>query len=400
MPDLTNTARPPAIVLGLSPTGLYVARELGSCGVPLLGVDRAFASAGASRYFRRSGGVWYEPDPAALLQRLLAYARKLRCKPVLVPTSDYYIEFTVENSAALSPLFAIADGYADAAPALMDKLQFHELCARHGVATPGVWQFDSAHEIAQCDQIPFPCILKPALIHLARPYLRGRKVFVVGDRQELEALWQQLPQASGSWLVQEIIPGEESCITLLAGYSGAAAAETFTARKLRQYPPGFGSASRVISETCDDTRDIGRALVEAMGYRGIYGAEFKRDPRDGKLKIIEINPRPTLWFFLSHAAGKRLVQRAYCDLAGLPSPMQRRQRDGILWQYALKDFASALFYRFGGRGFSFGAPDLSAGGAVNGRCWPVFSATDPAPFFAELWVYLGRIGRRLLWVKS
>ena len=395
MSEMTNTARPHAIVLGLSPTGLYVARELGRCGVPLLGVDRDFASAGTSRYFRRSVGVWYEPDSVALLQRLVAYARELPGKPVLFPTSDYYIEFVVEHYAALNPVFAIADGYAEVATVLMDKMKFHDLCARHAVATPGVWQVDSADQIAQFDQIPFPCILKPTLIHLARPYLRGKKVLVAADRSELEALWRQLPPASGSWLIQEIIPGEESGITLSAGYASEAGIDTFTARKLRQYPPGFGSASRVISETCDETREIGRALIEAIGYRGVYGTEFKRDPRDGKLKIIEINPRPTLWFYLSHAADKYLVQRAYCDLAGLPLPPQREQRDGILWHYALKDFASALFYRFKGRGFIFGAPDVSKGGRVKGRCWPVFSLTDPIPFFAELRVYLGKFCRRL-----
>jgi D-aspartate ligase len=29
-----------------------------------------------------------------------------------------------------------------------------------------------------------------------------------------------------------------------------------------------------------------------IGYRGIAASEFKRDPRDGQIKLIEINPRP------------------------------------------------------------------------------------------------------------
>jgi D-aspartate ligase len=392
-----NTPRPHAIVLGLSPTGLYVARELGRSGTPLLGVDTGFASAAASRYFRSTGGVWYEPDNERLVARLLEFAARLESKAVLVPTSDRYIEFVIENYARLERVFHITKCYASVAGQLLDKQKFHQLCERHGIATPGVWTLSSMEDIGELPEIPFPCILKPTLIHLAKPFLRGKKLFIVESRAELLALSKAIPKASGHWLLQELIPGEESGITLVAAYASenAAAGDAFTARKLRQYPPGFGSASRVISETLAETRTIAETLIAAIGFSGVYGAEFKRDPRDGALKIIEINPRPTLWFYASHAAGKRLVETAYCDLTGLPLAGKAQQRDGVLWHYALKDAASAFFYRFRGKGFVLQAPDLSAGGPASVRCWPVFSLTDPLPFFAELVVYGMKFFRRV-----
>ena len=392
-----KTPRPHAIVLGLSPTGLYVARELGRSGTPLLGVDTGFASAGASRYFRSTGGVWYEADNERLVVRLLEFAARLEGKAVLIPTSDRYIEFVIEHYARLEPVFQVAKCYAGVAAQLLDKQKFYQLCERHSIATPGVWALPSMEDIGQLPEIPFPCILKPTLIHLAKPFLRGKKLFIVESRAELLDLAKAIPKASGSWLVQEIIPGEESGITLVAAYASenAAAGDAFTARKLRQYPPGFGSASRVISETLAETRVVAETLVAAIGFSGVYGAEFKRDPRDGILKIIEINPRPTLWFHASHAAGKCLVERAYCDLTGLPLARKVEQRDGILWHYALKDAAAAYFYRFRGSRFILEAPDLAAGGSVKGRCWPVFSLTDPLPVVAELAVYVMKFFRRV-----
>ncbi|CAA0090403.1 D-aspartate ligase [Halioglobus japonicus] len=392
-----NTSRPYAIVLGLSPTGLYVARELGRNGTPLLGIDTGFASAAASRYFRKTGGVWYEADNNKLALRLLEFAAHLDSKAVLIPTSDHFIEFAIENYARLAPAFHMAQGYANVAEQLLDKQQFHQLCTRHSVATPGVWALSSMDEIRQLPEIPFPCILKPTLIHLAKPFLNGKKLFIVESRADLLALSQKIPKESGSWLVQEIIPGRESSIALVAAYASdnPNAGDTFTARKLRQYPPGFGSASRVISENSAEASDIAETLIASIGFSGVYGAEFKRDPRDGNLKIIEINPRPTLWFHASHAAGKRLLERAYCDMAGLPLASTTEQRDGILWHYALKDFASAMFYRYRGKDFVLQAPDLSAGGPVNVRCWPVFSLADPLPFVAELAVYMTKFIRRL-----
>lgn len=394
---MPNTLLPHAVVLGLSPTALYVARELGKRGVTLLGVDRQFACAGASKHFRGGDGVWVEPDTNVLLERLIAHAKSLDLKPVLIPTSDHYIEFIGQHYSRLCQVFLVSKSYSDKAGLLLDKMKFHQLCKEHGVATPGVWELASVQDMLEFCDVPFPCILKPTLIHLAKDYMRGKKVFIVNNRSELVEIAQHLPADSGSWLVQEVIPGEESFITLCAGYASESDtnSDTFTARKLRQYPPGFGSASRVISQSCSATRTLSVDLILAIGYRGIYGAEFKRDPRDGVLKIIEINPRPTLWFHASHASGKRLVERAYCELAGIEGPSGKPQRDGVVWHYVLKDVASAIFYRFKGGNFIFNAPDLSAGGPRKRRSWPVFSCADPAPFFVELYVYVTKLLGRL-----
>ncbi len=389
---------PHAVVLGLSPTGLYAARELGGMGVRCLGVEREFACASLSRVFRRGDGVWHEPDPARLLERLRAYAERLPQQPVLIPTSDYYIDFTMRHFAALSRHFALADGYREVAGALLDKAKFHALCTRHSAAAPRVWQVANTSALADLPAtLPLPCLLKPTLIHAARPFLRGRKVLVVHERAQLFTLARDLPAEAGGWLVQELIPGAESRITLLAGYASADArrSEVFTARKLRQFPPGFGSASQAISEVCEETRAQGLRLVEAAGYRGVFGAEFKRDPRDGRLRIIEINARPTLWFQLSHAAGKRLVDAQYRELAGLPPAPSPPQRDGVRWRYLLKDLASAVWYRRQQVDAGLPPPDLEAGPPVTARCWPVFSLRDPLPALAELFVYARKALRRL-----
>jgi len=40
-----------------------------------------------------------------------------------------------------------------------------------------------------------------------------------------------------------------------------------------------------------------------MNFTGIVEVEFKRDPRDGKLKLLDINPRVWRWISLGHRAG-------------------------------------------------------------------------------------------------
>ncbi|MEM9255724.1 MAG: hypothetical protein AAGA91_09760 [Pseudomonadota bacterium] len=396
---MSTGAGPTAVVMGLSPTGLYVARELCAGGIRVLGVDREFGTCSASSALRRSGGAWHESDPDKLLQKLVAFAHSQAGRPVLFPTSDYFIEFICQRFSDLSDHFSIAPDYHSLAAQLLDKLSFYRLCRQHAVAVPGLWELKDAGDIDKIiDELMFPCILKPTLIHLAKDYLKGAKVLVVANVDELLDRFRSIPAATGSWLLQEIIPGEESNITLLAGYRGGNehADDVLTARKVRQYPPGFGSASRVVSEDCEETIAITKAFLGAVGYRGLYGAEYKRDPRDGQLKIIEINPRPTLWFQISHDARKRLAYRAYCDLTERPLPPTVPQLNGVLWRYGLKDFSSMLFYKRHAGAFLLPPPRLNTGPAKIASSWPVFSMTDPLPFIAELWVYVKKLLRRAL----
>ena len=142
--------------------------------------------------------------------------------------------------------------------------------------------------------------------------MAGRKVFIAKNAEEFRRV-AAAACCGGRWLVQEIIPGPESAITVFGGYiaKDGGVRQAFTGRKLRQYPPGFGSASLARSEKLEETRRLSEGFLSAAGFRGIASAEFKYDERDGKLKIIEVNPRPALWFALSHHAGKRIALAAF-----------------------------------------------------------------------------------------
>lgn len=388
-----------AVVLGLSPTGLYVARELGDVGMRLLGVDVGGGMARSSKYFTHGHGIWIQSDTHGLLQKLLEFSASCSDKPVLVPTSDLFIEFVMSNAVELAEGFHFFDSYRGVASALLDKAKFHDLCVKNGVATPGIWEVDNIQALRSLsDSLPYPCILKPVLIHHAKYFLRGKKVIVVQSREDFVRLVDSIPSNTGSWFVQEIIPGPESSIMLFGACfdSNGNAQHVFTGRKLRQYPAGFGSASLVVSESCQEVSDISIRFLKAVNYRGVCGVEFKRDPRDGKLKIIEVNPRPSLWFELSHAAGKRITEAACRDLLGRPALEDGAQRNGVVWRYVLKDFVSTVFYAINGRKFLFPAPDLSAGGKWTERCWPVFSWRDSGPFFSEPLVYVRKAFRRFI----
>jgi predicted ATP-grasp superfamily ATP-dependent carboligase len=385
------------VVLGASPTGLYALREAAGAGYRVAVADTGPGCALHSRHVR--GADRYFIGSLEEVERwLMRIAEQGGERPILLPTNDIFIEYIVRRNEILAPHFYLPSVYAGLAAKLLNKRRFHDLCKQRGVATPGVWGVDKSRALlALVDAVPFPCLLKPTLIHRARGFLKGRKVVIARTREDFVERVAAMPDDLGGWIVQEIIPGPESAITLFGGYvdTSGQARQVFSARKLRQYPPGFGSASLVSSERCPETEDKTLAFLKKIGFQGVCGAEFKRDPRDGVLKIIEINPRPTLWFQISHDSCKQIVAALIADLLHGEVLDEHPQDTDVLWRYALKDIFSALVYLRDSRGFVLPRPDVRPGAPVRRRSWPVFASNDLRPALYEPFGYLRKLGGRL-----
>lgn len=387
---------PPAAVLGLSPTGLYAIRELGRAEIPVFAVGAALQSGAASRYaFRRI----LDSDPIGQLARLQSHCGSLPENPVLFPTSDEHVQVLIDNASTLSGRFVFQNSYSDGLGAkILDKDEFYKLCEAQGVAYPKLKMANAEDLSGMRLDMSFPCIIKPSRIHDIKEQMAGEKGWIARNAREFDRICKSLPRDAGTMLVQEVVPGPESEITLFCAYFDRAGnvRQPFTARKLRQYPAGFGSASLVQSVQEDETAEIATQFLSAIGYRGIAAAEFKRDPYTKSLKIIEINIRPSLWFSVSTASGKHVMLAAYHDLAdtGVTLP-EIPQKDGVRWRYGLKDMASAQFYRKS-HDFVLPAPNIDAVGRARNQVSAVYALDDPAPFLYEILHYGKILPGRLL----
>src|SRR5207249_5434492 len=79
---------------------------------------------------------------------------------------------------------------------------------------------------------------------------------------------------------------------------------SLVAQRTRQWPMDFGRASTYV-ETVEaaDVEECARRVLAALRFDGIVEIEFKRDTRDGRLKLLDINPRVWGWHSLGRAAG-------------------------------------------------------------------------------------------------
>ena len=336
---------PLAVVLGMSPTGLFVARSLGRRGVPVIGVDRDFWSVGRfSKYVR----FLHVENEGALYKAMVRVASSEDQKPILFCADDYHLHFLAKYAQALSEYYVIPRSYNKATIEMfLDKRKFYMMCMKYSIELPSTYFPSDLGEVKSISrEISYPCVIKPVFSYLWRKKLRGKKMVEVNSPDELVRQYMALSSFNKDLIIQEVVPGGDELIYVFGGYfdRNSEPLAMFTGRKLRQFPPKFGSASLVESLWCQEIAEKSVALLKKVGFHGVCGTEFKLDPRSGTFKMMEINIRPTLWFSITEASGVDIIYVAYRDLAGFPVENSLSQRDYVRWVYSLRDFVSAIYY--------------------------------------------------------
>ena len=118
--------------------------------------------------------------------------------------------------------------------------------------------------------------------------------------------------------------------------------------------------------------------------------DFKRDPRDGRWHLLEINARGSLWMYLGAVNGVNLARAAYDYLVFGLKPAASSQRSDYRWLAIGLDYRA--FRELSARG------ELGLGGWIASilsarKIYNVFSWSDPAPWIAT---WKGKLGRRLV----
>jgi predicted ATP-grasp superfamily ATP-dependent carboligase len=339
----TQIESPPALILGDDPVNtLGVARNLGRNGVTVYRLGETESGVLGSRFIR---STWVISDigdcsNARFVEHLERIAKDIGAKPVLFPITDIHVLRVASNAAVLSDNFLLLASDLATTETLVNKRLFFESLVKCGVPHPAT-RYPRGHshfERAAAD-IGYPVLLKPEISPLfAKKY--KRKGFVAHDEKELFFHLRTLASSGIDVMVQEIIPGDATCMHGCAGLRTAADSIAFCYRRVREFPPGFGCGSllKSIPSIVDETRVL--EYLEGIGYTGIFDAEFKLDPRDGVYKVIEINARS--WWQNLHPtiSGLNVIQAAYEYALGRPVERQD-YRLNTKWIHLYNDYFAA-----------------------------------------------------------
>jgi len=302
------------------------------------------------RYFRAPDAV-REPD--ALQKLLIEHVKSRHHPPVLFPIGDGEVTFLSDRAEELSPYFRFNIASSQLLHGLANKQSQYKIAAKAGVAMPETYfglNSTNLHEHA----VQFPVVIKPIYSHFW-PWRGKTKGLSAENTAQLEIRLKELESRNIPVIVQSIIPGPPSELYTVVVYISKNQTKPVVAslRKLRHFPLDFGFGS--LNETVHIVRLEQQAVrfLNTIAFTGVCGLEFKRDPRDGQFKFIEINARFELAHHLVATAGIDVAKAMYADLTGRHLGADEQYQLGMRWICLTLDFkASRALWAKGELSFS------------------------------------------------
>jgi len=338
-----------AVVLGMFETGLAVARSLGRTGLRVIGLDHRRKVGFRSRYVEASLCPEVPLEVDAFVEHLVQIARVEEHKPVLFVTSDDFLLAVSRNRERLQDYYLLNLPDADTLESIADKYRQYQLACSVGIPVPATFVLEKPADLAQLkEDVQFPVFIKAREVISWRKVVSERvKGFVARTPKELEAHVEALFARGVAPLVQELIPGPDTSHYKACYYVSrdGEVARAFALRKLRQQPPGFGFGCLIESVHDPDVLALGKRFLKSIGYRGVGSAEFKRDDRDGKLKLIELNPRYWQQNALAERCHMNFPLAQYLDLTGNAPAQVTAYQQNVKWLNVFQDWDSFRDYR-------------------------------------------------------
>lgn len=240
-------------------------------------------------------------DGPTIVARLRAVAAQhADADLVLLGSADWLVRTIVENRDELEDLYTIPYVPLATLDKVTDKQRFADLCQDLALPHPATVFHDvEAGGEPDTSALRFPVIAKAAdTAEYHRVEFAGKKkVFTVDSRDELADLLGRVRAAGyrGTFVVQDLIPGDDSGMRILTCYSdrqGRVQFSAFGRVLLEEHTPGaLGNPAGIVTGHDATIVEQATRLLEHLGWTGYANFDLKYDPRDGRTVFFELNPR-------------------------------------------------------------------------------------------------------------
>jgi D-aspartate ligase len=379
-PVKTARKRTSVLILGSGITALGVLRTLSEADADAIALPDVDQVTRRSRWFRAGPSVLSGMKPDALPHAL----ESLPVPTVLMACSDLWVRTVAALPAEIRIRYPASVAPVEALDLLVDKARFGGTLDRLGLPHPATRVMKSAADLDLIsDSVLQRSFLKP--VHSQQFFARfGVKAFRIADRSSAQDRLRECLGAGFQMMLQEYIPGPPTNHYFIDGFvdrEGVVRA-IFARRRLRMSPPDFGNSTLMISVPLNETGDASatlRTLFTDIGYRGIFSAEFKRDPRDDVFNLIEVNARP--WWYVEFASrcGVNVCALAMRDALGEPIETISDYAVGRRCVFPYYDLQAVRVERSAGRLGLLGWAQ-----SWLGPYQPIFRWSDPLPAVGEI----------------
>lgn len=311
-----------------------------------------------------------QASPEARYAAVRKYAQTGRCDLVLTFSDQTAEQLSLHKQeleelgvkAAVEPRERFYQAY--------DKRKTMELCQTLSLPHPKTWPAFTDPGTIPFDSLTYPLIVKPAMSYGAIG------LHTVKSEAELKKLLPLLGEDLSGCLFQEFIPQngmQYECAMFLDNEGAVRTACVFS--KPRWYPVSGGSSTFNETVLRPDIVENCTRLLQRIGWRGAADIDLIEDPRDGSVRIMEINPRCSGSVKVVFDAGVNIAEQMLCLYTGRPVPAYLTYTPGRRLRILQTDFLWFLKSpdRFRAKPSWFCSRHTKDA---------TFSLDDPLPFFA------------------
>lgn len=299
-----NRGKTGALIIEGHVQGLSNTRSLGEAGIPVFVVDKANCIARHSKYCKK---FFRCPDfeKEAFAQFLIDLAIAENIKGwVLIPSNDHAVYTISKHKTKLEEFYKVITPGLDIIENIYDKSTLLDIAKSRGIPIPKTQYLKTNQE--QLNGLNFPVLTK-GRFGLSFYRVTGKKAFFAKNQVELQAQLKEIEQKFSleKTFTQELIPfdGTNKTVSFTAFCVNGEVKTHWAGVKLREHPIQFGTATFAKSIYSKECLQQSILLLRELNYTGVCEVEYLMDPRDGKFKLIEINPRTWLWVGLAKACG-------------------------------------------------------------------------------------------------
>jgi predicted ATP-grasp superfamily ATP-dependent carboligase len=370
--------------------GLGIARNLGSRGIDVYCItSNPYALMIHSKYCREFAlipGIEREPDKIKKVLKKLG--EKLPNKGVIFPTGDNAL-------LSLSTITHELDNYLTFIPSkttietLVIKRKFYRSLEANNVPHPLTLYTDENNVKDIESEISYPVYIRPSVAPIFTKIFGG-KGFSAKTPAELRKRLQQVEKHNIDVMIQEIITGPTSNGYTIRGYfdKNSNPLTLIAVQKIRQlsmFADNCVSVSVSLSQVADFCDTIVGHL-KSLKYRGLFGAEFKLDPRDDRFKLLEINARSMGGNGIETASGVNNILAAYKDTLGEKVEPIKNYETGVYQISLIMDMATLSGIMNRDRLVPTQSRDIRP--YLKRKIWSRLSRDDFVPFIKSIRAYL------------
>lgn len=350
MSEKNRTDIPPVFILEMVDHGYAIARELSVYGIRVVGFLPQVKC--IESYSRIPYKIYRIPsDDEARLQVLINAQKEFSpVKPVLILTAENDFPFIYKYFETLQSIFSFEMPDYSTLKQMLEKDLFNLFARRYNVRIPASIEVMKGMALSEdlFKGLEFPLIIKPK--HRDKEWKRhykSQKAILVKSPEEACSTCALIFDTNERLVLQEWIPGPDSniffCLTYITPEGDTL--DSSSGIKIHQHPILFGNTSAAIPVENPYIVNETRRIFKEANIFGFCSVEYKKHALTGEFYVIEPNVgRTNRNILIAMLGNHKVVLKAYCHLAGIPTLPQKRIFDEYIYVEETLDVKSCLDY--------------------------------------------------------